>query len=104
MTAVLGYARVSTTGQHREAQLGVLTAAGVDADRIFADKFSGAVGTDRLDLAALLNFAREGDTAVVTAVDRLGRSVTEVARTCFRSVDQHRGHSCSPELSPAPLG
>lgn len=81
MTATLGYARVSTTGQDLAAQLSVLTAAGVDADRIFTDKFSGAVGTDRPGLAALLNYAREGDTVVVAAVDRLGRSVAEVTRT-----------------------
>ena len=31
--------------------------------------------------AALLHYAREGDTAVVTAIDRLGRSVAEVTRT-----------------------
>ncbi|OBJ86138.1 recombinase family protein [Mycobacterium asiaticum] len=81
MTATLGYARVSTTGQDLEAQLGVLTAAGVGADRIFADKLSGAVNTDRPGLAALLHYAREGDTVVVTAIDRLGRSVAEVTRT-----------------------
>jgi len=81
MAAILGYARVSTTGQDLAAQLGVLTAAGVDADRIFTDKFSGAVDTDRPGLAALLHYAREGDTVVVAAVDRLGRSVAEVTRT-----------------------
>lgn len=81
MTATLGYARVSTTGQELDAQLGVLTAAGVSADRVFTDKLSGAVNTDRPGLAALLDYAREGDTVVVTAIDRLGRSVAEVTRT-----------------------
>jgi len=32
-------------------------------------------------LAALLDYARPGDTVVVTAIDRLGRSVAEVTRT-----------------------
>jgi DNA invertase Pin-like site-specific DNA recombinase len=60
MTATLGYAQVSTTGQDLDAQLNVLTADGVDAVRIFTDKLSGAVSTDRLGLAALLHYAREG--------------------------------------------
>jgi len=32
-------------------------------------------------LAALLDYTRPGDTVVVTAIDRLGRSVVEVTRT-----------------------
>lgn len=81
MTATLGYARVSTTGQDLEAQLSALAVAGVDADRIFTDKLSGAVNTDRPGLAAMLRYAREGDIVIVTAIDRLGRSVAEVTRT-----------------------
>ncbi|WP_117432049.1 recombinase family protein [Mycobacterium marinum] len=81
MTATLGYARVSTTGQDLDAQLSALSKAGVGADRIFTDKLSGAVNTERPGLAALLHYAREGDTVVVTAIDRLGRSVAEVTRT-----------------------
>jgi hypothetical protein len=39
MTAILGYARVSTTGQELDAQLAILTAAGVDTERVFTDKW-----------------------------------------------------------------
>jgi DNA invertase Pin-like site-specific DNA recombinase len=81
VTAILGYARVSTVGQDLDAQLATLSAAGVGADRVFTDKLSGAVNTARLGLAAMLDYAREGDTVVVTAIDRLGRSVLEVTRT-----------------------
>ncbi len=81
MTATLGYARVSTTGQDLDAQLATLAAAGVDDNRVFTDKVSGAVHTDRPGLAAMLHYAREGDTVVVTAIDRLGRSVVEVTHT-----------------------
>ena len=88
MTATLGYARVSTTGQDLEAQLGALAVAGVDADRIFTDKLSGAVNTDRPGLTAMLRYAREGDTVVVTAIDRLGRSVAEVTRTIAGLADR----------------
>ena len=81
MTAILGYARVSTIGQDLDAQLGGLAAAGVKSGRIFTDKLSGSARTDRPGLAALLEYARAGDTVVVTAIDRLGRSVAEVTRT-----------------------
>lgn len=81
MTAILGYARVSTTGQNLATQRDALTAAGVDEDRVFADTLTGAAGTDRPGLAALLDYARAGDVVVVTAIDRLGRSVVEITRT-----------------------
>lgn len=42
MTAILGYVRVSTTGQDLEAQLTMLTAAGVGEGQIFTDELSGA--------------------------------------------------------------
>lgn len=81
MTAILGYARVSTTAQDLDAQLAMLAAAGVDKDRIFTDKLSGAARTERPGLTAMLDYARAGDTVVVAAIDRLGRSVAEVTRT-----------------------
>lgn len=83
MTATtLGYARISTTGQDLDSQRDTLAAAGVEADRmIFTDTLSGAAGTDRPGLAALLDYARAGDTVIITAIDRLGRSVVEVTRT-----------------------
>lgn len=81
VTAILGYARVSTVGQDLDTQLATLSAAGVGADRIFTDKLSGSVNTARPGLAAMLDYARQGDTVVVTAIDRLGRSVLEVTRT-----------------------
>lgn len=81
MTATLGYARVSTTGQDLDAQLITLGAAGIKDERIYIDKLSGAAHTVRPGLAALLDYARQGDTVVVAAIDRLGRSVAEVTRT-----------------------
>lgn len=89
MTAILGYARVSTVGQDLEAQLAALTAAGVEGSRVFTDKLSGAANTTRPGLAAMLDYARAGDTVVVTAIDRLGRSVAEVTRT-IAELGEHR--------------
>ena len=81
MAAILGYARVSTIGQDLDTQLATVAAAGVDADRVYTDKLSGAANTARPGLAALLDYARDGDTVVVAAIDRLGRSAAEVTRT-----------------------
>ena len=81
MTAMLGYARVSTIGQDLDAQLAALDAAGVDPSRVFTDKLSGSAKTARPGLVAMLDYARPGDTVVVAAIDRLGRSVAEVTRT-----------------------
>ena len=81
MNAVLGYARVSTTGQDLVTQLIALNAAGVDTECVFTDRLSGSATTARPGLAAMLDYARAGDTHVVSAIDRLGRSVAEVTRT-----------------------
>lgn len=81
MTKVLGYARVSTTNQDLDVQMEALTAAGVQADRVFTDKLSGSAKTARPGLAAMLDYARADDIVVVSAIDRLGRSVAEVTRT-----------------------
>ena len=87
MTAMLGYARVSTIGQDLDAQLAALDAAGVDPSRVFTDKLSRSAKTARPGLVALLDYARPGDTVVVAAIDRLGRSVAEVTRTIADSVN-----------------
>jgi DNA invertase Pin-like site-specific DNA recombinase len=73
----LGYARVSTTKQSLERQLDALTAAGVQDERIFTDKKTGAT-VDREGLTALLKYARAGDTIVVHTLDRVGRNLREV--------------------------
>ena len=81
VAAIIGYARVSTTGQDLDAQLAALSSVGVDPGRVFTDKLSGSAKTARPGLAAMLDYARAGDTVVVAAIDRLGRSVAEVTRT-----------------------
>lgn len=76
--ASLGYARVSTSHQTLDQQHDALGAAGVE--RIFDDVMSGA-RDDRPGLAALLDYAREGDTVTVVALDRLGRSLSGIIGT-----------------------
>jgi len=88
VTAILGYARVSTLGQDLDAQLASLAAEGVESGHVFTDKLSGAVNVERSGLTALLYYAREGHTVVVTAIDGLGRSVAEVTRTIAKLVER----------------
>jgi hypothetical protein len=48
---------------------------------VFTDTLSGSANTAQPGLAATLDYARPGDTLVVRAIDRLGRSVAKVTRT-----------------------
>ena len=78
MTGVLvGYARTSTTEQQAgfDAQLRDLEAAG--CTRIFKEQVS-SLG-QRAQLNAALDWVREGDTLVITKLDRLARSVRGLA-------------------------
>jgi DNA invertase Pin-like site-specific DNA recombinase len=74
---VLGYARVSTTQQDLTRQLDALAKEGIPQRCTWADKKTGAT-TDRPGLAALLDYARPGDTIVVYTLDRLGRNLRDV--------------------------
>ncbi len=83
----IGYARVSTDHQSLDQQRDLLTRHGVPVDSIYEDKLSGRAGSDRPGLASALGYLRSGDTLVVAAMDRLGRSVAEVTATI---ADLHR--------------
>jgi DNA invertase Pin-like site-specific DNA recombinase len=72
---IVGYARVSTDGQTLDAQQAALKAAGVE--RVYAEKISGAK-SDRLQLTKMLKMLAEGDTVVVTRLDRLARSTRDL--------------------------
>jgi Resolvase, N terminal domain len=73
--ALIGYARVSTSGQNPDRQTRALTEAG--CIRIFADKQSGKTA-DRPELAACLDYLRAGDTLVMPSLDRLSRSLQDL--------------------------
>jgi DNA invertase Pin-like site-specific DNA recombinase len=75
--AVYGYARVSDRGQDLTIQESALKAAGCEVVR--SEKRSGTTTAGRVELRTLLDFAREGDTIVVTRIDRLARSVGDLA-------------------------
>jgi DNA invertase Pin-like site-specific DNA recombinase len=73
--ALVGYARVSTSGQLLDRQEHALAEAG--CIRIFADKLSGK-SADRPELMACLDYLRPGDTLVVSRLDRLARSLADL--------------------------
>lgn len=73
---LVGYGRVSSSGQSLDIQIEALTAAG--CEKIFAEKVSGRSSTDREQLAQALDFVREGDTLAITRLDRLARSVGDL--------------------------
>jgi len=75
---IVGYARVSTDGQTLDAQQSALVAAGVE--RVFAEKISGAI-TERSALAKAITALGQGDTLVVTKLDRLARSTRDLLNT-----------------------
>ena len=72
----IGYARVSTTDQDTSVQEDQLRDAG--CSKIFTEKQSGTSTAHRDQLAAALEYAREGDTLVVTRLDRLARSQADL--------------------------
>lgn len=75
---LIGYARTSTIEQEAglEAQLRDLEAAG--CERIYREQVSSVDVAARAELAAALDFVRDGDTLVLTKLDRLARSVAHL--------------------------
>lgn len=73
--AIVGYARVSSTGQNYETQVEKLKAAG--ATKLFTEKQSG-LDRDRSELAKCLDYVRDGDTLLITKLDRLARSAAHL--------------------------
>ncbi|WP_281202667.1 recombinase family protein [Cytobacillus kochii] len=69
-----GYARVSTVSQGLESQLQSLKSEGCEV--IYSEKFTGTK-TDRPEFQKLLQILVEGDTLVVTKLDRLARNTRE---------------------------
>ena len=75
--AIVGYARVSTTGQKLDTQIGKLEKA--ECEKIFHEKKSGK-SQSRPELERCLDYIRTGDTLVITKLDRLARSVIHLAQ------------------------
>jgi len=86
--ASFGYARVSTDGQSVDAQVRQLRDAG--AEKIFPETASGAK-TDRRELARALRALGDGDTLLVTRLDRLARSTRDLLNILARLMQRFGG-------------
>ena len=84
--ALVGYARVSTLGQSLEVQREKLETA--EADKIFEEKKSG-IDTHRPALKQCLEYLREGDTLLISRIDRLARSAEDLLRI-VRELEEKR--------------
>ncbi|CEG30044.1 recombinase family protein [Peribacillus simplex] len=69
-----GYARVSTKGRELEVQLQALEKEG--CEQVYSEKFTGTKA-DRPRFKELLSLLKDGDTLVVTKLDRLARNTKE---------------------------
>lgn len=76
--SLIGYARVSSRDQDLGVQVDALRAEG--CDRIFQEKRSGATAEDREAWQECLEFMREGDILMFTRLDRIGRSLADLAK------------------------
>ena len=74
--SMIGYARVSTSGQSTDIQTAKLKVAGCSIIR--TEKASGRSREGRTELETILDFIQSGDTLVVAKLDRLGRSTRDV--------------------------
>lgn len=70
-----GYGRVSTLDQSLDAQKDALIRAG--ATRVFVEKITGTKSS-RPELDLMRQMLRQGDTVLVTRIDRLGRSAKDL--------------------------
>lgn len=77
MTKV-GYARVSSAGQSLDVQLDKLAKA--CCTKVYREKRSGRQAENRPELQAALEYVREGDVLIVSRLDRIARSVIDLAK------------------------
>lgn len=74
MSKLIGYARVSTRDQSTDRQEADLLAAGVRRDDLYVDHGVSGARASRPAFDKALAALIEGDTLVITTLDRLGRS------------------------------
>ena len=87
--ALIGFARVSTNQQDLTLQVERLTEYG--CEKIFQGKHSGKEESNKQALASLIDYVRSGDTVVVTKLDRLGRSLSQVLNCLDTLTDKQVG-------------
>ena len=89
---LVGYARVSSSSQSLELQKQQLADSG--CEKMFSEKMSGTSATDRVALHECLEWVREGDTLVVTRLDRLARSGKDLHDVIAQLSAENVGFRC----------
>lgn len=74
----IGYARTSTLDQKAGLEAQERDLAAAQCEKVFTEQVSSVDEKARAKLAEVLDFLREGDTLIVTKLDRLARSVTHL--------------------------
>lgn len=74
MAKLIGYARVSGRDQSTDRQQADLVSAGVRRDDLYIDHGVSGARASRPELDRAMGALIEGDTLVITTLDRLGRS------------------------------
>lgn len=78
--ALIGYGRCSTTEQNTDDQERRLKEAGCDPGNLFIDKGVSGKLASRPQWDACMKYLREGDTLVITKLDRAGRSLQHLVK------------------------
>lgn len=110
--SVIGYVRVSTKEQTVENQIREIEKK-FTVDKWFKEgATSGSTrASDRGAFKAMMSYVREGDTLVVTAIDRLGRNTIDILETVtylekegVEVVSLREGFNLSTPIGKAMLG
>lgn len=78
MGKLIGYARVSTRAQDTDRQIADLLAAGVRRDDLYVDHGVSGAHARRPQFDKALEAVHADDTLIVTTLDRLGRSTSNM--------------------------
>lgn len=92
--AKIGYARTSTVEQNLDAQIAALKEAGCGMVR--QEQRSGATLEGRPELKTILDFIHRGETLVVTRIDRLARSLSDL-QTIVAHLKSKEAHLAATE-------
>jgi DNA invertase Pin-like site-specific DNA recombinase len=98
---LIGYARTSTLDQTYSLEAQKEALQGVGADKLFTEQVSSVDKDNRTKLNEAIDYLREGDTLLVTRLDRLARSTKHL----LELVDQIKARKAhlSPHSPSNPL-
>lgn len=101
---IVGYARVSTTEQDFDTQVGRLKEAG--AEIVYSEKASAKSLKDRHELARAVGSLRPGDILLVTKLDRMARNVQDLLGLVQRMREAGAEFRCldQPVQTDGPMG